>query len=62
MLAAQILNEREGTPQPVIFGCVTSGTAWRFLDLRGNKLTVDLDEYAIQQVSKVLGIFVWMLT
>jgi hypothetical protein len=40
---------------------VTSGTARRFLELRGTKLTVDLDESAIQQTSKILGIFVWKL-
>jgi hypothetical protein len=31
MLAAQLFNEQENNPIPVIYGAVTSGNIWRFL-------------------------------
>ena len=33
MIAAQIFNQRAGNEIPVIYGVVTSGTAWKFLIL-----------------------------
>src|SRR5919202_134933 len=41
---------------PIIYGAVTSGTAWRFLTLSGNRLCIDLVEYYINQVEIILAI------
>ena len=56
MLAAQIFNEREGNEIPVIYGAVTSGTNWKFLKLAGKVVEIDLSEYYLRDVNKILGI------
>lgn len=56
MVAAQILNQRQGIDIPVIYGAVTSGTAWRFLTLSGSNVCIDLVEYYINQVEIILAI------
>jgi hypothetical protein len=58
MVAIQLFNEQEGTPVPAVFGCVTSGSIWRFLKLEGKALTIDQPEYYLRDVAKVLGILV----
>jgi hypothetical protein len=56
MVAAQIFNEREGNEISVIYGTVTSGTNWKFLKLEGKVVEIDLIEYYLTDVNKILGI------
>ncbi len=56
MIAAQTFNEREGNDIPVVYGCVTTGTIWKFLRLENSTGYVDLDDYYIDNVSKILGV------
>jgi hypothetical protein len=56
MVAAQIFNQRKEIALPVIYGAVTSGTAWRFLTLNENTVCIDLVEYYINQVEIILAI------
>jgi activator of 2-hydroxyglutaryl-CoA dehydratase len=56
MVAAQIFNEREGNDIPVVYGAVTSGTNWRFLRLEEQVIEIDLIEYYLSDVNKILGI------
>ncbi len=56
MIAAQIFNEMEGNEIPIIYGVVTTGTNWRFLRLQGQIIEMDLNEYFISQLGKILGI------
>lgn len=56
MVAAQIFNQRKGIDIPVIYGVVTSGTAWRFLTLSGSNVCIDFVEYYINQVEIILAI------
>lgn len=56
MIASQIFNQRQGIEIPVIYGIVTTGTAWRFLTLTETKVCIDKVEYYINQVDKILGI------
>ncbi len=58
MVAIRLFNEREGTPLPAVFGCVTSGSIWRFLKLQGQALSIDQPEYYLRDVAKILGILV----
>jgi hypothetical protein len=58
MVAIRLFNEREGTPLAVVFGCVSSGSNWRFLKLEGSNLLIDRPEYYLRDVAKVLGILV----
>ncbi|NER23873.1 MAG: hypothetical protein F6J96_24845 [Symploca sp. SIO1C2] len=39
-----------------IYGTVTTGSLWQFLRLTGKRIEVDLDEYFLKNVGKILGI------
>ncbi len=56
MFAASLFNERHGHPHPTILGVVTSGTNWRFMTLTHQAIQLDLDEYYLSDVGKILGI------
>lgn len=56
MVAAQIFNDREGNGISEIYGAVTSGTNWKFLRLKGKVIEIDLDEYYLNDIKKILGI------
>src|SRR5207249_10321762 len=58
MIAIRLFNEREGTTLPAVFGCVTSGSNWRFLKLEGTTLYIDRPEYYLRDAAKILGILV----
>ncbi len=55
MVGARLFNEREGKTV-VVYGAVTSGTAWRFLRLVGKGVTLDQKEHHIGQLPKLLGV------
>lgn len=57
MLAAQIYNQQRDKPLKTIYGCVTTGSIWRFLQLVDNTIYVDNSEYYLDQLAKILGIF-----
>jgi hypothetical protein len=61
MLAAQIFNQREGNEIDTIYGAVTIGTLWRFLKLSGPIIELDLTEYFIKDIDKILGILFEMV-
>jgi hypothetical protein len=61
MIAAQIFNERSGNPIQAIYGAVTIGTIWQFLKLEKNVVSIDLSEYYIKDVKKILGILYWAI-
>ena len=44
-----------------VYGAVTTGTAWKFLRMRGTAVEIDLSEYALAQPERVLGILLSML-
>ena len=58
MVAAQIFNQKAHENIPVIYGVVTSGSVWRFLKLEQSLATVDLTEYYIDRVEKILGVLI----
>jgi hypothetical protein len=58
MVGARLFNEREGQPVPAVFGAVTSGSLWRFLELRASQVNLDEQEYYIRQLPKLVGIMV----
>jgi len=61
MVGAQRFNQRNNAAVDPIYGCVTTGTNWKFLRLSGVNLTQDLTEYTISQVDRLLGIFLHMI-
>ncbi len=56
MVAAQIFNQRKGLEIPMILGAVTTGSTWKFMQLEGKIVELDLTEYFLNQVGKILGI------
>jgi hypothetical protein len=56
MLAAQLFNEQEGNEIKTIYGAVTTGDIWKFLKLEGTDIFIDLNNYYIQELNKILGI------
>ncbi len=62
MVAAQIFNINEDKPISVVYGCVTSGKLWQFLKLENQELTLDLTEYQVTPVERILGILKWMVS
>lgn len=56
MVGAQLFNQRSEIEINPIYGAVTSGTNWRFLMLSGSSVKIDLTEYFISEVDKILGI------
>jgi hypothetical protein len=56
MVAAQLFNEQNGTPIVTIYGVITIGTIWQFLKLEQKTVSIDLSEYYISDIKKILGI------
>jgi hypothetical protein len=56
MWAASLFNEGEGNDIPAIYGAVTSGNTWRFMKLKEQVIEIDLTEYYLSEVNKILGI------
>lgn len=55
--AAALYNQKAGSPLPAVFGVVTTGNAWKFLRLEATTVTLDLKEYYIDNLGKILGVF-----
>ena len=62
MVAAKKFNAANNVNIPIIFGSVTSGTAWKFLKLEGNSVTIDITEYPLPPVEPILAFLTWMLS
>ncbi|NET37954.1 MAG: hypothetical protein F6K19_39150 [Cyanothece sp. SIO1E1] len=61
MVAAQRFNQAKAQPIQSVYGCVTSGTQWRFLKLHGQTVTIDLTDYSLPPVEQILGFLLWMI-
>jgi hypothetical protein len=61
MVGAQRFSRNAGVPADPIYGCVTTGTAWKFLQLSGSNARLDLTEYSLAQVDHILGILAYMI-
>lgn len=61
MLAAQSINERAGIPYKSVYGYVTTGNEWLFMQLTGNRAITDLTVLYYPQLDRVLGVFQWII-
>lgn len=61
MVAAQRFNQAKQQPVTTIYGCVSSGTQWRFLKLEETTVTIDLLDYSLPPVEQILAVLVWMV-
>ena len=55
MVAAQIFNRRQNKNY-TIYGCVTTGTNWKFMKLFDQVVRVDPNEYFLNNIGKLMGI------
>lgn len=60
MVAAQRFNLNKGQSISTIYGCVSNGTQWRFMQLQAKVLTVDLNDYPLPPVAQILALLAWM--
>jgi hypothetical protein len=56
MYAAQLYNQKKGKPIHAIFGAVTFGFEWKFLQLVDNVALADTNVYYFTQLPQILGI------
>jgi hypothetical protein len=57
MIAAQIFNEKRGNNIDTIYGCVTTGDAWRFLLLKDKQALIDTTVFDVgEDLERILGI------
>lgn len=61
MVAALRLNRQHATSFESVSGCVTTGTSWRFMQLTGTQLDIDLTEYLLTQIDHIFGILLFLV-
>lgn len=61
MVAAQRFNQASDRPVSSVYGCISSGTQWRFLKLENSVVTIDLTDYPLLPVEVILSFLVWMI-
>jgi hypothetical protein len=62
MVAAQRYNDHDGTPTPKIYGAVTIGERWKFLEIEASTVRVDAVDYYLKDIGKIVGILQMMAT
>lgn len=62
MIAAQRFNAEEGQLGTTMYGCVTTGELWQFLQLADTTLVIDSDRLYIEHVDRILGVLIKMAT
>ena len=61
MYAAMLFNKKEGNATSIIYGAVTTGSTWKFIELHNEMVFIDVDEYYIDNIRKIIGILVEMI-
>jgi len=62
MIAVQKFNQQNNQAIAIIYGAVTTGDRWKFLQLVQRTVTIGLSEYNIPPVDQIIGILVSFLT
>lgn len=57
MLGAQYFNRKSDAAIQIIHGVVTNGTQWIFMRLNEKVVTVDENEYLINDLASIIGVF-----
>ncbi len=61
MLAAQRFNAMDGQGPGSVYGAVTTGERWKFLELEGTTARIDSEDYYLEHIGKVMGILLHLL-
>lgn len=56
MMGRAFINAREGKSIQTIYGAVTTGNQWKFLKLEGQVAYIDLDDYYLVDIGKIVAI------
>ena len=56
MWAAKLFNQQHQNDISVIYGAATTGNDWKFLRLSDRLVEIDLTEYQLTNIDKILGI------
>ena len=59
--AAELYNQRAESPIQAVCGVVTTGSAWKFIRVTGTTVTLDLKEYYIDNLGKLLGVLKYIV-
>lgn len=62
MVAAQKWNEREENATPIVYGAVTTGDIWKFLQIEQTSVSIDAAIYYGDRVDAILGILLYMVS
>ena len=62
MVAARQFNRERQVDVPTVYGVVTDGTRWRFLQLDIQTLSIDVREYTLNDLPQILGILTHMVS
>jgi hypothetical protein len=60
MYGAQVFHKQKNIVTPIVYGVVTTGGSWKFMQLQESVVTVDSMEYFIDNIGKILGILLYM--
>jgi hypothetical protein len=61
MFAAQIFNEQKQNQIACIYGCVTTGSLWKFMKLEKNLVFLESKEHFIGTIELILGILSYII-
>jgi hypothetical protein len=61
MVGLREFNARSPAPVAAVYGVVTTGGAWEFLRLVGPELTLDVREYFVAELGRIMGILAHIL-
>lgn len=61
MVGARIFNEKREVYPPFLYGCVTTGDEWQFMQLTGNELVIDTRKYYLVEIGELLAVFVSLI-
>jgi len=56
MIAIQVINQEAKDKSTKVYGVVSTGSLWRFLQCKGSDVTIDLVEYRVDKMEKIMGI------
>ena len=55
MVAAQKFNRIKKNQVDIVYGCITNGAQWRFLNLRDRILTIDPEDRNLKPLAELVG-------
>jgi hypothetical protein len=61
MLAAQRFNAADGHGDDMVYGAVTTGERWKFLELDEMTARIDSEDYYLEHIGKIMGILLHLL-